>query len=177
MGSLVAAIGCVFVLAGGVVAFHGWPEIDSVGSGPSLVVSEVPRAPLQVASVRKHKATQTSARHSVASARATHTPRRVIASAPHRRVKSNTQATTHTDSKPAATTETSASPLSPVADTTEQTTTGVGQAVTDTTGALGDVLGGPVGQTVTDLGATLGGTVSQTGTVLANLLRAIKPGS
>ncbi|MEA2273304.1 MAG: hypothetical protein QOI98_2012, partial [Solirubrobacteraceae bacterium] len=29
MGSLMAAVACVFVLAGGVVAFHGWPELGS----------------------------------------------------------------------------------------------------------------------------------------------------
>jgi hypothetical protein len=178
MGSLVAAIGCVFALAGGVVAFHGWPELDSSGSGPSLVVADVPRAPLQVASVRAAKPTHTSAAHAVAGARVAHAPRRVIASAPRRRVhRASDVANRPTASKPPTTTTgTPPGPLSPVADTAEQTTDGLGQAVTGVTGGLGDAVGGPLGQTVTNLGAGLGETVSSTGALVANLLRAIKPG-
>jgi hypothetical protein len=178
MGSLVAAIGCVFVLAGGVVAFHGWPEVDTSGSGPSLVVSDAPRAPLQVASVRAAKATHTSAAHSLAGAHVAHAPRRVVASLPRPVVnRASDVATRPAPTKPGPpTTETSPGPLSPVADTAEQTTNGVGQAVTDVTGGLGDTVGGPLGQTVTGLGAGLGETVSNTGALLANVLRAIKPG-
>jgi hypothetical protein len=175
MGSLVAAIGCVFVLAGGVVAFNGWPEIDSVSSGPSLVVNEAPRAPLQVAAPKPSKSRP--ARQKVAGARVAHAPRRVVASAPERTVNQGPTVATRpaTVTKQVATTEKPGSPLAPVADTAEQTTNGLGKTVTDTTGAVGDAVGGPLGQTVTDLGAGLGGTVSKTGTLLANILRAIKP--
>jgi hypothetical protein len=176
MGSLVAAIGCVFALAGGVVAFHGWPELESAGSGPALVVVDVPRAPLQVASVHRKPAAATS-HHASAGANVAKAPRRVVASAPGRTIRRNSATTT----RPAPSAKTPSSdtptpgPLTPVADTAEQTTTGVGKAVTDVTGSLGGAVGGSLGQTVTNLGAGLGKTVSNTGTLLANLLRAIKP--
>jgi hypothetical protein len=177
MGSLVAAIGCVFALAGGVVAFQGWPELDSAGPGPTLVVSEVPRAPLQVAAVRKTKPARSAPASTSAGARGAKAQRRVIATAPERTVRR----TSGTATRPAAVTKPpeadtpAPGPLKPVADTAEQTTTGVGQAVTDVTGSLGGAVGGALGETVTNLGETLGNTVSDTGTVLANLLRAIKP--
>jgi hypothetical protein len=177
MGSLVAAIGCVFALAGGVVAFRGWPELDSAGSGPTLVVSDVPRAPLQVAAVHRSKPARPAARQSTAGARVAKAPRRVIASAPERVVKRGSGQTTRPTavSKPPATTTPSTGPLAPVADTAEQTTTGVGKTVTNTTDALGSAVGGPLGETVTNLGSGLGETVSKTGTLVANLLRGIKP--
>jgi hypothetical protein len=177
MGSLVAAIGCVFALAGGVVAFRGWPEIDSVSSGPTLVVREAPKAPLQVASVKPAKASRPAARQTVAGARVAHAPRRVVASAPERTRNHSSSVVTRPPAvtKQVTTDEGPASPLAPVADTAEQTTNGLGQTVTDTTNALGDTVGGTLGQTVTNLGAGLGDTVSKTGTLLANLLRAIKP--
>ena len=176
MGSLVAAIGCVFALAGGVVAFQGWPKLDSTGSGPTLVVSEVPRAPLQVAAVHKAKPARSTATSASAGARVA-APRRVIATVPERTVRRSTGTGTRptTVSKPPQTDTPSPGPLEPVADTAEQTTTGVGQAVTDVTGSVGGAVGGTLGQTVTNLGAGLGNTVSDTGTLLANLLRAIKP--
>jgi hypothetical protein len=176
MGSLVAAITCVFALAGGVVAFHGWPELNSVASGPSLVVQEAPRAPLQVAEVRPAKA-RTPAHPAVANAPVAHA-RRVVASVPQRTVKRGTSVATRptVETKPPTKPEPTPGPLSPVADTAEQTTNGLGQTVTDTTGALGGAVGGPLGQTVTNLGAGLGETVSDTGALLANILRAIKPG-
>jgi hypothetical protein len=178
MGSLVTAIACVFALAGGVVAFHGWPELESVGSGPSLVVSEAPRAPLQVTAVRPSRSHPAPAGQVAGNGRVAHAQRRVIASAPQRsgNGRSTVSARPVTEPKPAAKSEPSSGPLAPVADTTEQTTNGLGQTVTDTTGALGSAVGGPLGKTVTNLGSGLGETVTKTGTLVANLLRAIQPG-
>jgi hypothetical protein len=178
MGSLVAAIGCVFALAGGVVAFRGWPELDSAGSGPTLVVSDVPRAPLQVAAVHRSKPSHPAARQATAGARVAKAPRRVIASAPERIVKRGSGQTTRpaaVPKPPATTPPPTPGPLAPVADTAEQTTTGLGKAVSGTTDALGNVVGGPLGETVTTLGSDLGETVTKTGTLVANLLRGISP--
>jgi hypothetical protein len=190
-GSLVAAIAAAFLIAGGVIAYSGWPELDAPASNGTLIVAPAARAdapPVVVAtrsarpsggsastprtsrSTRRGQATRGATERATVRARLPAGSPPGAPEAPSQGTSVNARPATQTgsqDQSPAPT------PASSLADGAERATSDLGSAVSNVTRGVGDTVGGPVGQTVTSVGDTLGNTVASVGGTVSDVLRIL----
>jgi hypothetical protein len=198
-GSMVAAAACVFLVAGAVIAFNGWPGAGFTNSINDLFVDDAP----PVAWDQPGTATvATSA--DVAAAAVTATPAGPTFGAPGVGLGDDGTAQAgggpvrlpNGTIVPGGTTSGggggggggsgpgSGLPSAPgapgvpsvgdvqsgVGDTVGNTGSGAGGVVRDTTGSVGDTVGGPAGDTIKQTGSTLGDTVEGAGGAAGDLV-------
>jgi hypothetical protein len=198
-GSLVAAAACVFLIASAVIAFRGWPGAGFADRVESLFVNDEPPVAWDQPGTQAVAAGATTAAGAVAATAAGPTfgaPGLVLTDdgTAQRggvvRLPDGSQVSTGpsgpgtipgtgsgvpavpgTGSLPEVPAVGDGSAQNNVADTVEQTGSGVGRTVRDTTQGVGNTVGGPVGDTVTNTGNQVGNTVDNVTSGVGDVLR------